>query len=241
MALRIVRGRRWVRFSLRTFLLVVTVFAIWIGFQTYRAQLQSRAVSALQDLFVQISYDWQHDPSDYMYVLANVSPPTPGWLRDAVGEHFFQTVVRVNFEQTQTHDSDLQWLDALPDIRFLSLFDTPVTNEGMRHVGAIPRLQTLYFFDTQIGDDGLKHLRNATTLREIQCGNTPITDAGLAHLENLNQLEKLWLGGTKVSDQGLRHLDSLKKLQFLDLRETNVTVESVAKLRESRPNCKILY
>ncbi len=230
----------WKRFSLRSFLIVVTLIAIWIGFESQRAQNQRQAVAELRKLSVQISYNWQHGNGDWVGVSAGGSPPGPEWLRDAIGEDYFVTVVRVNCEQTQVHDSDLQWLESLPRVHFVSLFDTPVTNAGMKYVGALPELEILYFFDTQIGDEGLNYITRSVTLREIQCGRTPITNKGLANLSGLHHLEKLWLRGTKVSDAGLEHLRNLTNLVYLDLRDTSVSQHGVARLQESLPKCKIV-
>ena len=101
-------SRRWLGFSLRTLFVVVTALAVWLGYQTNRATKQRRAVERLQELQVQIIYDWQNNRGDFGTIIPNASPPAPDWLRRLVGEHYFTRVVALNFEQTETSDSDLR-------------------------------------------------------------------------------------------------------------------------------------
>jgi hypothetical protein len=239
MARRFLGARSWASFSLRTLLVVVAGCAVWLGILTNRARNQQRAVSALTELGVQIVYDWQFNEKSPAQSIANATPPEPEWLRNLIGEHYFVRVVTLNFEQTQTHDSDLELVKSLPHVRWLSLYHTPVTDEGMKHVGTLSELETLYFFDTRIGDEGLKHISGLRKLREIQCSSTPITDDGVAHLSGLTQLEVLFLGGTQVTDAGLKHLRGLRNLKYLDLRDTSVTEQGAAKLKEWLPGCRI--
>ena len=63
--------RRWLQFSLRTLMVVVTVFCIWMGITAKRARLQKQAVEAVLEAGGRIIYEHQETNSD---------PPGPEWL-----------------------------------------------------------------------------------------------------------------------------------------------------------------
>src|SRR5690349_11669634 len=86
--------RRWFRFSLRTLLIVVTIFGVWLGIVANRARTQ-REVTEWIDLQYgsEVLYDWQCDEDGNL--VSNAAPPRPDWLRERVGADFFQTVVEV--------------------------------------------------------------------------------------------------------------------------------------------------
>lgn len=230
----------WAKFSLRTLLIGMALLAIWLAIQTHRARNQQQAVTALTNLKVQIGYDWHYNENNPLQSIPNAAPPGPKWLRKAIGDQYFVRVVRLNFEQTETNDADLRWLESLPDVRWLSLYDTRVTNKGMKYLASLPKLENLYIFGTEIGDAGLQHVRKLKALREIQCSGNPISDEGLQHLSALAQLEDVRVGYTKVTDSGLKHLERLRNLRYLDLRGTQVSEQGVATLQKALPKCKIV-
>ena len=87
--------RRWLQFSLRGFLVVLTIGCIWLGILAERARQQREAVKAIEALGGQVFYDWQVQASPIaaagsLILNPNATPPVPGWLRRMVGEHFFQ-------------------------------------------------------------------------------------------------------------------------------------------------------
>ena len=53
------RTRRWLQYSLRSFLVVLTAFAIWLGVAVNRAREQREAVKAIEALGGTVTYDFQ--------------------------------------------------------------------------------------------------------------------------------------------------------------------------------------
>jgi hypothetical protein len=51
--------RRWLQFSLRGLIALLTVFAIWLGVVVNRAREQREAVKAIESLGGVVLYDWQ--------------------------------------------------------------------------------------------------------------------------------------------------------------------------------------
>jgi DNA-binding response OmpR family regulator len=161
-------------------------------------------------------------------------------------------------------DKDLGHLTSgLDNLRFLSLADTNVTNEGLVHLKDLKELQELHLDATQVNDDGLPLLTGLENLEVLDLKETQVTDAGLAQLQPLKKLRGLYLTRTgigddglahlagfqdmqililwqtKVTDQGLVHLESLKNLRELILWNTAVTEEGIERLARVLPECDI--
>ena len=239
MGARSLHVRSCTRFSLRTLFVAVAVCAVWLGIKTTQARKQQQAVAALTELGVQIGYDWNYNEDNPLLLLPNAKPPGPEWLRNAIGEHYYSRVVKLNFGRSNAHTSDLKWLESLPHVRWLAIHDSPVDNDGMKYVGSLAKLEVLYIAAPLIGDGGLQHIQGSTELRELQCRSRFITDSGLASLSGLTKLQYLWLGDTSVSDAGLKHLESLRNLTMLYLRGTAVTAEGAAQLKVFLTKCAI--
>jgi hypothetical protein len=119
-----------------------------------------------------INYDFQFDAAGnfrrdaFGNYLHGLEPPGPKWLRELVGDDYFQTPVKVSLEIDEGvgfEDRELEMLapalKALPALRSLSLRGSPIT------------------------DEGLDHLRELTQLREIDCQWTKVTDGGIESLQ----------------------------------------------------------
>ena len=78
--------------------------------------------------------------------------------------------------------------------------------------GVLPRLPVpgaafgLNLWDTGVTDAGLKDLAGLKSLQSLALGGTPVTDAGLKELAGLTSLQSLYLYDTKVTDAGVAEL-----------------------------------
>src|SRR5262249_23814159 len=95
-------------------------------------------------------------------------------------------------------------------------------------------------YDTQITDAGLRELKELNSLQELDLGRTAVTDIGLKELKGLKSLQRLSLFNTKVTDAGLKELKELKGLQRLGLYNTKVTDMGVKELKAALPGLKII-
>lgn len=100
--------RRWLQYSLRSFLVLLTALAVWLGVVVNRAREQREAVKAIEAAGGTVTYDFQITgvPFDGTPDLPHVverffdpyaEPPGPLWLRRLIGDDFFQEPVAVNF------------------------------------------------------------------------------------------------------------------------------------------------
>ncbi len=86
-----------------------------------------------------------------------------------------------------------------------------------------PQLAWLYLNKTKVTDAGMAHLSGLKQLRRLHLANTAITSAGAKQLEGLENLETLNIYGTKVNDDVLESLTKLPKLKKVFLYDTGVS------------------
>ena len=67
----------------------------------------------------------------------------------------------------------------------------------------LDKVRRLSLFNTKITDEGLKEVAKLKQLTYLNLADTQITDAGLNEVAKLQQLILLWLSDTKVTDAGV--------------------------------------
>ena len=113
-------------------------------------------------------------------------------------------------------------------------------DEQLRAVAALaPQVTWLGLAGTAVTDQGLATIGTLPHLTRLRLERTTVTDAGLPHLAALDRLEYLNLYGTHVTDAGLEHLKPLASLRHLYLWQTGVTVAGVERLRAALPRLTI--
>lgn len=128
-------------------------------------------------------------------------------------------------------EDDLIRLRDVPELRGLTLDETPVTNAGLTHVGGLKELRGVTLSScTSITDAGMRHLRQLTLLNRLNLYGTPIGDAGLRDLAGLPQLYYLYLSRTQVTDEGLPHLGKFPALLEVHLNTLPITNAGLAQL-----------
>ena len=204
--------RRWLRFSLRTLLVLVTVCGVWLGIKVDQARRQKEAVEALRALGAEIWYE--HQRKDNGGYDVTIELEVPGWARELCGDDFFQTVTGVSFlprtgkdgwpltRRTVT-DEDLKCLSDLPHLEQLLVFSAPITDAGLAHLRYPERLRVVMLDYTEIGDGFVRRLKGADRLESLCLDHTKVTDDALAQLTNLTKLQVLRLRGTDTGDRAL--------------------------------------
>lgn len=170
--------RRWLRFSLRTLLIVIMLSSLplgWLAMKMVQAKRQRRAVEAIEEAGGWVQYDCVVDES------SKPQPPVPAWLTGLVGADMFVDVVQVRILESEAPDMALE------------------------HLKELPKLKLLYLSGTQTDDAGLEHLKGLTNLKYLELDHTQISDAGLKHLNKLTNLKLLKLSGTQVAE-GIQEL-----------------------------------
>ncbi len=136
------KRRRWFRFSLRTFLVVVTVLAVWIGWYVNRAEKQRRAVKWVKENGGEVRYDFQLNGPE------PIPEPGLGWFRDLIGIDYFADVLLVKLVSDEV--IDLTPLRGLPKLTHLGLTGTQVSD--LTPLSGLVNLENLWLYGKQVSD-----------------------------------------------------------------------------------------
>src|SRR5205814_34064 len=110
-------------------------------------------------------------------------------------------------------------------------FRTTAAGEPSRQrwapLGHLHTLRWLSLFDTAMDDEGMAYVQNLVALESLCLTNSPVTDQGLSHVAGLEKLRWLYLDGTQVGDAGLAQLAGLSRLAWLELDHTKIGDEGL--------------
>lgn len=256
--------RRWLRFSLRTTLVLVTFYCVWLAFVTFQARRQQKALNRVEELHGLVAFSYELDPEGRDWI-TNPQPFVPTWIRNRVGEDYFRCVAIVNFDEgsdptnddlevihflphlrqltfanrKKVSDAGLAHLAGLKQLKVLVLDGTSVTGPGLAHLRGLGQLELLTLSSTPLTNDGLEHLAALTNLKTLIVSDTKISDDALRHIARVPWLESLQLVNTEITDAGLAHLESLRTLKSILLRGTKITREGRAALQNALPLCRV--
>lgn len=102
-------------------------------------------------------------------------------------------------------DAQLAQLTALgPNLRWLDLAGTAVTDAGLAALDKMPHLTRLHLQRTKLTDAGLRQVGSLAELEYLNLVGTAVTDTGLAGLRNLSKLRQVYLWQTQVTEGGAR-------------------------------------
>ena len=219
--------RRWFQFSLRSFLLLLTIFGVWLGLHVRSAKRQADAVAAIKAHGGWVYYDFQYDLATGG-VDQNAESWVPAWLPSRLGDDLFHDVEAISLvynddtgkrlDHAKVTASALPHLEALPDLKGVYLDKTQATDEGMRHIGGLKKLEVLMIWDTsEITDVGASHLKNLTKLKCLHLSNSRISDKSLKTFSQIPRLEDLSLQGSQFSDEGLAYVKDMRQLKRLGI------------------------
>jgi hypothetical protein len=140
-------------------------------------------------------------------------------------------VIRVHLFEGKTVGIGLAPLAKLPEIEWIGLHASDITEADLEHLKGLTKLRRLGLVDTRLNDAGLKRLEGMTSLEMLYLNENPITDAGLENLRKLTKLRELGLGQTKTTDAGLERLKPFKDLQALQLQRLGITSAGLKHLK----------
>ncbi len=227
--------RRWLRFSLRSFLIFLTILGIWLGWFLYRVERQREAAKWVEQNHARVEFEFEFDQNDRR--LKDSQPPVRQWLLDILDIHYFSNVVRVNGVRpdvgdlspltklihlkrltidTRLVDEDLQHLSNLKSLEYLT-FASPEQISNLTPLAKLKNLKYLWLENSQVTD--LTPLAGLTKLEKLKITNAPFSD--LTPLTGLTTLEELDVEGGNYND--LKPLVGLTRLRKLNISETSIS------------------
>jgi len=147
--------RRWLRFRLRTFLIVLTIFCVWLGWYAHRAKQQRDAVQWVLENGGSVVYYYEFDSKGKR--VDDSQPPSPKWLHNILDENYFSSVMCVYLKDTKI--SDVKPLAGLTNLTLLQLWNTPVTD--LTPLADLTNLQHLGLEYTNVSDEEIEKLKQA--------------------------------------------------------------------------------
>jgi hypothetical protein len=231
--------RRWYQFSLRTLLVVVTLFAVFCSCYAARfrqAVSQRKAVEAIRRLGGRIYYDYEMElVGDWYGVRLDTDEEAEKRIASPIGRllgrDFYFPVACAICTGPEFTDAIMGPLRSLTHLTKLDLTQTRVSDSGLKHLGEMPGLKFLILQGTPIGDDGLQCLNGMRHLQQLDLSGTNVTDKGLQHTVVLTKLRELNLNDTKITDAGLVHCMNLAELKTISLAGTDITDAGLANIK----------
>ena len=163
--------RRWFNFSLKTLLIVMTVFAVWLGFYVIHFRDRRTAVAAIERL----------DGAMGIRYLG------PDWLRKVVGdERYFWDPAGVHFNRPLTVaelESILPILTSFQRLHDLTLPGDTITNDTLPLLFPLAgKLTYLNLSRSPISDAAIADLKKFPKLKTLRISNVHLSPAGVEEL-----------------------------------------------------------
>jgi hypothetical protein len=147
---------------------------------------------------------------------------------------------RLTAPKSGLSDDHISRLTNLKNLTSLGLWQTRISNEGLKTIGQFTNLTYLSVEGIgRVTNDGVAHLSDCRKLSWLGLSYTGVSNDGMRHLTKL-PLTRIDLEKTAIGDDGLNHLAKISTLRTLTLTKTKVTDAGVAKLKRSLPNCKVI-
>jgi hypothetical protein len=174
--------RRWLRFRLRTLLVLVVVLSVplgWVAMNMQQARRQREAVKAILEAGGVVWYRFEMGDG-YGYGIKQFFVGTSSAL---LGKDMVDSVGSVRLGGQQITDDNIASLTEFEDLLSLHLLGTRITDGGLEHIRGLRNLMDLSLGSPEITDHGMDHLKGLTSLYRLQLQNTQVTDEGIQKLQ----------------------------------------------------------
>jgi hypothetical protein len=241
------RKRRWLRFGLRSFFVLLTIGCLLLGYWVHRAERQRAVVKWVEQKGGTVNYGFEFGPDGrldddhqppFFYRMFGPDYFSPVIVVSMHGRHIDNVDPLSQLDQLErayleyTAVSDISPLADLPELTELFLSGTDVAD--LRPLAGNTRLQRLHLGFTNVTDVG--PLAHVESLRTLDLEHTSVTD--ISPLANLAHLEKLYLSGSKVRD--VTPLEQMSSLRTVGASDTPITSSQLEALADALPACEIL-
>lgn len=98
-----------------------------------------------------------------------------------------------------------------------------VSVSGLRKIAAMPNLESLYLRDSAVDDDAITILARFPKLQQLGLVNSPVSDHGLCRLAQMKTLKELYLQKTNVTESGVAALRTCRPDMKVEVALSNLT------------------
>src|SRR5690349_20405987 len=128
------------------------------------------------------------------------------WIEDGGGRVIRETAGRVTgvvLRASWVTDSDLRRLLRFPDLSYLDLSLTRITDQGMQELKNAPGIVDLsLYFAEYVTDEGVAAIKDWKKLKRLNLHGTKTSDTTLEHISGITTLEAVNIGSAMVTDVG---------------------------------------
>ena len=201
------RGQFCLQFRLRTLLLFVTGFGLWLGAYLHQIRERKALLQAIRAHDGWVYYDYQEEPpgsGSFSSGPYKPEPPLPRWFVSQLGEEAL---------------FDVGWIN----LAFCNFPEDRATDSGeamelLRRLVVLPEVRVLGLHEAQRDDSALTAVSKLTNLESLGiCDGSEMTDRAIAGLTRLKRLRHLRIANANVTDEWLRALGHLSALEDLEL------------------------
>lgn len=243
-----VRSRwRFLRITLRTLMLLVTILGVWLGWYMNRVHQQRKAVAAIVDLGGKVTYSSILPEDNYggwgPPLGASYETPVPLWLIKLMGRDYFTRVVGVQSRSIEA----IRFIPKLPDVQVVNLSLSPARDADIEILAANRQLTWLYLGDTNVSgscfvalrelpleaislsgpmvrDSTLDELAKLPRLKSLHIeSRSAITPACWSKLANLKGLRQLHITNNDLADRAMEAISTLPKLCLVQVEGDEIT------------------
>jgi len=146
----------------------------------------------------------------------------------------------LNVKFSDFGDTDLVYLDSLPNLSYLNASMSTITGNGLAKMKFLPKLTSLHAGGIQNIETFLERIEEMPKLYQLSLHGDRLDDNSLKQIAKAHTLRALSVGSNmSITNAGVKHLTKLKDLKFLDLCGTSIDIKCLDSLRQL-PNLKEL-
>jgi hypothetical protein len=123
----------------------------------------------------------------------------------------------------------------LKHLRCLRMPRNPVKGENLQYLQAVPQLEYLSLSRCNLNDEGVRYLSKCSKIISLNIADNPgITDGSIKYLLTMKQLKSLMISDTSISVKGILQLKALPHC-VIDLPPSKCTAAEYDQLRRAFP------
>jgi len=199
--------RRWLRFGLRTLLVLVLLLSLplgWLGREIYRVRQEEQVAAAIIDAGGILRFDFNHQEPIGVY--ENWGPRL---LRKLWGKNMGRHLDMVHIHSAEDTNRLIPLLVRCERLEYLGLPAAKLSDRSMQILASLPNLRVLNLVETQITAEQMQTLATSETLRHIRLQGAPSADEYLQQLTKLSHVENVELFDTPITNRGMKSLSEL--------------------------------